>query len=188
MSNLPFSSTALVIDSLSSLILHLGLEQVIKLLQTIRNSTKVRFFPILVVLHNDLHDDFIIKSIERLAVSIITMNQPPSDTLIAIRGTYQLIQKRKSGKATKSLEHYIIHENMELKFFSDNEVKKKVTQQKQKESLTNLTFNLELTEEQKAAKDKVILPYSREAQASQKSEIIFDEDDFDSDPDEDLDI
>lgn len=58
----------------------------------------------------------------------------------------------------------------------------------------NLTFNMNLTEEEKAAKDSVVLPYMHHMAAEPVSTgvIYYDEesdDDFDEeDPDDDLDL
>lgn len=53
----------------------------------------------------------------------------------------------------------------------------------------NLTFDLHLSTEEKEARSKVVLPYtSQQVEVLDKDDIDDQELDFDSDPDDDLDI
>jgi len=186
-------SAPLLIDSLSTLLLRHRVDLVCRSLHLLKSSTKVKYFPILVTVHEDLHDEFTIKSIENVATSIIQLIDPPKDKLISnLIGSYVILQKRKSGKVSRIQEHYRVDGTSEFVALSDSDVRKKdqdITQQQKKDPMIDLSFNMGLTEEQKSAKERVILPYVHQGQGTQEKSVLIDEDDtFESDPDEDLDI
>mmetsp|Transcript_7887 Transcript_7887/g.8688 ORF Transcript_7887/g.8688 Transcript_7887/m.8688 type:complete len:129 (+) Transcript_7887:2-388(+) len=127
------------------------------------------------------------ESISRTIINVIT---PPLSAGTRIDGAYEIITKRKSGRATRNRVHAQI-KNGETIFLTPQMEKELATSTKKEANpASNLTFNVLLTDEQKEAKSKVELPYIHQGQTTEVSYPSDDDDDdlFDDDPDDDLDI
>jgi elongator complex protein 5 len=190
----------MIIDSISSLVQRFGVNPVCRLLTKLVSGEKGKYASIVGVLHEDLHSDFEVKAIERVAYTVVASVPLPDVMGVDVHGCYEIIQKRKSGKVSRVPEYYKVEDIGRLKLITDSEFQKLVGKQEEgageadKKPPSGLTFNLELTEEQRLAKDKVVLPYERpaiEVGGADAGTIFIDEDDdaFEgSDPDDDLDI
>ncbi|KAJ3157692.1 hypothetical protein HDU89_000068 [Geranomyces variabilis] len=124
----------------------------------------------------------------------------------------EVMHKRKSGKITREVDVYTTDSDkwrvntLEQVRGSDDFVEEKKPIEDEPDPTANLSFNLKLTDEQRAARSEVVLPYLHMQQAdsagtvqqhqiqqpavsSAEAAIYYDDDDYDEeDPDADLDI
>ncbi|KAI9013096.1 Elongator complex protein 5 [Gaertneriomyces semiglobifer] len=118
-------------------------------------------------------------------------------------GVCEVLHKKKSGKvAREAVGYQVASGNSRLTFATVDElrgfgesVKEAVPEsdkQQEPDPTAHLSFNLRLTDQQKAARSEVALPYMQaQVEAPSSSTIYYepDDDDFDEeDPDDDLDI
>ncbi|KAL5014460.1 hypothetical protein ScPMuIL_008730 [Solemya velum] len=195
-------SAALIINSLSSLIIHRTTSYTCQVIHKLRsqNKTGCDLQQIVCLLHGDLHDNKSLALIEHTADCVLSVS--PSSTQ-AYTGCCGTLYKKKSGKVIRKEENFCIEG---YKLVQTAEVKdtslviKQDIDEEQPDPAANLTFNLSLTDKEKAARSQLVLPYtiSKERQVESLNPVhgggqIFyqpdDADDFDEeDPDDDLDI
>lgn len=60
-----------------------------------------KYASIVGVLHEDLHSDFEVKAIERVAYTVVASVPLPDVMGVDVHGCYEIIQKRKSGKVSR---------------------------------------------------------------------------------------
>eukprot|EP01132_Coremiostelium_polycephalum_P008266 gene8266-10156_t len=164
------------------------------------SSTRVSrtFHTILSLLHTDLHetDPSIQKQLQYISnVSIQVTPLPPklrlSETLPhPYESTITIVTKKRSGRVVRNVEYYYINKIGKIEFDSGESLQVK-QQSKEVDPTENLSFNLKLTDEEKKAKESVVLPYRH--QGNNESTLIIEDpdqdDDYDDeDPDDDLDI
>jgi len=129
---------------------------------------------------------------------VLSLNPYPS---LPLNDVYNLevIQKRKSGKVAKFDEVLRFEDGaFKVHFFNPDPTAPLSGSHPipsvaipSKNPGAGLTFNLELTEEQKRAKDATVLPYMHQLNSSNsatQSFIYLEDADSDEDPDDDLDI
>ncbi|XP_025082659.1 elongator complex protein 5-like [Pomacea canaliculata] len=148
---------------------------------------------VVALVHSDVHDEATIKVIQSRVPTIIHLR--PSSTHHHMHGC--VIQHSELWKkSTEWEEDFNINERFQVTDVSAV-VKKKlpssIATEKQSDPTANLTFNLTLRPEEKAAKDQVVLPYTSVTSSEKNPGQIFyipdDADDFDDeDPDDDLDF
>ena len=152
------SSSVLFIDSINHLLLVGHAEsQVAALL----SELKVSFTSIMLVSHLDtVTSTSFIPALEYVSTSIIEVVYPPKWPIVDITGSFSILQKRKSGKVSRTVEHYYLPKSSKkLVFYTDAQVVKKevITQQDNK-----LRSKMDqLTPEQEAARASVTLPYAK---------------------------
>ncbi|KAJ3190283.1 hypothetical protein HDU85_000578 [Gaertneriomyces sp. JEL0708] len=117
-------------------------------------------------------------------------------------GVCEVLHKKKSGKVTREAVGYqVVSGNSRLTFATVDELRgfgesvKEAEPESDKpepDPTAHLSFNLRLTDQQKAARSEVALPYMQAQVEVPSSSTIYyepDDDDFDEeDPDDDLDI
>ncbi|KAK7093414.1 elongator complex protein 5-like [Littorina saxatilis] len=188
-----------VIDSVTSLVCThsaTAVPQIVKgLLDYKERGNKVE--QVVSLIHRDVHDEAVCQVIHGRPTTLIQL-QPPSSP----HHCYGCVITH--GELFKTPAHYVEDFNISSNFLhvvDVTSVTKKVAEVKatdvvpetQADPTADLTFNLSLKPEERAAKDQVILPYtqvsSTESHGGHIRYIPDDDDDFDDeDPDEDLDF
>lgn len=195
-------SVAVVIDSLSPLLLHRPATytcQVINKLLTSKVHT-ADVEQVVTLVHGDLHDNHSLTLVCYLATSIIKVQQSRVQQFCM---SASILHKKISGKVVKLTEHFNFDINYTVKDVTEIkavDTSKVAMETNQVDPAANLTFNLTLTDKEKEARSQVKLPYthdvSRQDETLSKSvgegKIFYqpdEADDFDEeDPDDDLDI
>lgn len=194
-------SSVLIIDSLSYLSYWNRSDELISFIMELTligeiNST-------IIFLHEDIHDEHFVKSVESISTSIIKLIDIPEEHAVPLTGSYTMIQKRKNGKVSRTKEHYYVDVNKQFHIYNDNAIKVQKPEIEKNEDMNffndgSLTFNLNINESQKEIKDSIILPHTttgmklHENENENQDSMIYIDDDDDafegSDPDDDLDI
>ncbi|KAK3583826.1 hypothetical protein CHS0354_022870 [Potamilus streckersoni] len=192
---------AIVINSVSPLLLHRTVPYTCQTISRLaRQIDTADVEQIVCLVHQDLHDNHEVAQLEHMCSTIIRIEPSAHPQFNFCTG---ILHKRVSGKIVRRLEHFNIRENYEV--YDVTEVKMSCSKSSIKEESSidptaNLTFNLSLTDEEKAARSQVKLPYmhdeNRQDATLSKSvgegKIFYqpdEADDFDDDdPDDDLDI
>lgn len=198
------TSVAVVIDSLSNLILSTSASYVSRVLHRLSadpgDMTTVT--QVVALVHGDLHHDTTLKLLHHSASTEVNIS--PALHSADHNTTCQLIHKTASGKVIKWAGHFNIDRNLQIKQL---EKRKITTAPKSTDHTTiqldpaaNLTFNLTLNEQEKKARSQMTLPFmhdqerqerelKRQTQGAQVFYELDEADDFDEDdPDDDLDI
>jgi len=176
----------LVFDSISPLILRHGI-QIFQFLRRLSSpSEKFYFGSVLCLVHADVHSDSIIQQLDYISTTTITVSPPPPTTYNYTMAI-SLLHKRKAGKIAQVEEYVQLDKNGNASFFSPAKLKHHHDNQPNKaaDPTADLTFNLKLSEQEKAAKEAVVLPYIHQESGV---ESVRDDYDDDEDPDDDLDI
>ncbi|XP_077998454.1 elongator complex protein 5-like isoform X2 [Glandiceps talaboti] len=192
---------AVIVDSLTPVLVHKSLPFVCKALYQLYNSEDdVEGFEIiqtLCLVHGDVHDERVLSSLQHIASSTLALT--PNASIASFHeepyGFSNTVHKKSSGKVIIKNEGYSVVDDLRLITFDPSKLSTP-TVKRQPDPTANLTFNLNLTDTERQARSKVILPYTiaQEKRMPQlKSGQIFYEpdeaDDFDDeDPDDDLDI
>ncbi|GAM25103.1 hypothetical protein SAMD00019534_082780 [Acytostelium subglobosum LB1] len=153
------------------------------------------FSCVLGILHSDLHysDQTVERQLQYISSTSIQVTPLPAKLLLSqslsnpYEATITVITKKRSGRVLRNVEYYYV-KNGRLEFDSADLFEKK-EEEKEADPTQNLSFNLKLTDEEKAAKDSVVLPYRHQGENQLVIEDVIDDDDYDDeDPDDDLDI
>ncbi|XP_029437061.1 elongator complex protein 5 isoform X2 [Rhinatrema bivittatum] len=196
----------LVLASLSWVLLHSPVTAVCHTFQHFQRhakSTGLNVQRIIGLLHGDLHEPAIVASICCLAGTVITVSPAPSSEAQAVA---LILQRRKSRKVVRVSECFTILECFVLKSLGqhqpllepagDEEVKPAA----EADPAANLTFNLRLSEEERSAKESLLLPYHLSAEVKSSllqshagvAKVYYEPDAADDldeeDPDDDLDV
>jgi len=184
-------SSVLFIDSLSALLLRYDVSKVCRFLTRLMNQLK--FGSLVMVLHRDLHRESVVNSISEIPKTLIQVVSPPLNVITRIDLTFNLIQKRKLGKISFKKMHLSLKENDTTNFIEDKYVEYMTEEEniitENTNPASNLSFSVTLTEEEKQKRSQIELPY----QNTTNTVIFLNEgddafDDFESDPDDDLDF
>ncbi|XP_058251042.1 elongator complex protein 5 isoform X1 [Hemibagrus wyckioides] len=192
-------TSVLVIDSLSFIVRHHDPVVVCQELQKLRKAGgSVRM--IFGLLHMDLHQQGVLGALSHLACTVISVT-PGNIARYAVANTSQ---RKKSGKVMQKEEFFTLTEDLTLSIETKPNQSGKAQADLHTESevdpMSNLTFNLRLSEVEREAKEKVALPFvfsekKKSALLSQgrgSGRIMYEpdaNDDFDEeDPDDDLDV
>eukprot|EP01112_Ceratiomyxa_fruticulosa_P000708 TRINITY_DN1063_c0_g1_i1.p1 TRINITY_DN1063_c0_g1~~TRINITY_DN1063_c0_g1_i1.p1 ORF type:complete len:324 (-),score=83.99 TRINITY_DN1063_c0_g1_i1:111-1082(-) len=198
----------LVIDCLGSLIMRQGAQTIAQLLHTFNqqkhfstsfttsitpvstpsSSSSTNFFSdIFGLIHFDMFSQVDIQRLNHIADVIIKVS-PFNREGIENLGVLNITQKRRSGKVAITQEHFTISKEKKLVLVQLEKDKPKKSIQQQSAPPSGITFNLQLSEKEKTAKDSVVLPWQH-SNTEFKIENIEDDEDYDEeDPDDDLDI
>ncbi|KAF2072824.1 hypothetical protein CYY_005867 [Polysphondylium violaceum] len=161
-----------------------------------RKKQDKTFTNIFAILHTDLHEMDITVSKELQYISSVSIQVTELSPKLKYseslphpyESTITLITKKRSGRVVRNVEYYYINSNGKVEFDSAESLESQI-QEAEVDPTENLSFNLKLSEEEKLAKNNVVLPYRH--QGNDQTLIIEDpdEEDFDDeDPDDDLDI
>lgn len=196
-------NAAIVIDSLSPMMLHRAAPYTC---QTVSKLTKAKIHTaeveqVVCLLHSDLHDNHSLTLVEHIATTVVKVQPSSLDHFLMASN---ILHKRISGKVIKVKEHFNLSETFEIQDVTEiksvDQSTAVTTDTGQPDPTANLTFNLSLTDKEKAARSQVKLPYTydknRQDDTLNKSvgegKIFYqpdEADDFDEeDPDDDLDI
>ncbi|XP_054917279.1 elongator complex protein 5 isoform X2 [Dermacentor andersoni] len=178
----------LVIDSLSTALIYHPFDDVyMGLLCLLRRIKSLQM--IVALLHTDVHEEHEVDKLCHLAATTLT---PYAHDSVGTLGC-KIVHKKPSGRVVRDDEEFVLKPDLSI-----TDIKKVAQKQdakpfvQQPDPTANLTFNLRLSEEEKAAKDNLVLPYIKKPSSSTgKGEITYvmeREDDFDEedDPDDDL--
>ncbi|XP_022090112.1 elongator complex protein 5-like [Acanthaster planci] len=201
-------SVAVVIDSLSPVIINKSVTFVCKGLHQLIQSTDWEgpdISEVVCLLHQDVHDVATTSAVCHSATTVLYLE--PYKSIAPIQqepmAMCDLVHRRKSGKVIRMREGLSVDHDYRLFVFPDKTMANiQVEIEPQPDPTANLTFNLTLKDSERKAKDSVVLPYTKVQQrhghpvkigSSEQSGKIFYEpdeaDDFDDeDPDDDLDI
>ncbi|GIY14235.1 elongator complex protein 5 [Caerostris extrusa] len=168
----------LCIYSLTSLLIHNGIDKVYKMLHRLLHSNAD--LQILAFCHLGVHDLRESEIINRIATTSLRFKSEEDVVLLQSTVHYS------SGKITSQLWDCKIDDNFNFLSIADVQLKKKPVKVKEPDPTENLTFNLLLNDEEMEVRSQVQLPYTQ-VQNSLDSVIENDYDD-EEDPDDDLDI
>jgi hypothetical protein len=201
--------SVVIIDSLSPLLTHLSAPFTCQTLNDLqqRKRTGCCVAQIICLVHSDLHDESDITALNYISTTVITHRDVAVSSgkhSSEFSGQCEVIHKRKSGKVIRMTEHYTIDKMWKLTSVQDPKSQHACPAEdtiSTADPTANLTFNLRLSEQEREAKDSVILPFTYTAveKARQLSgkpgtcgQIFYQPDDADDideeDPDDDLDI
>lgn len=188
----------LVIDSLTWIIRHLDVLVVCKRLQELKRLGT--FKTIVALLHSDLHQCNLIRSVCHLANTVISLSPAIKGHVASAKTT----KRTKSGKVLQEEELFSVQEDLTVTVHS------KVSHtamtpaaegdDAEPDPTAKLTFNLRLSDMEREAKEKLALPFvfSHEKKSAMLNprhgagRIVYEPDaydDFDQeDPDDDLDV
>ncbi|XP_005106017.1 elongator complex protein 5 [Aplysia californica] len=188
--------TGVLIDSLS---LHILFQQTPAVCSALhRLASDKRFSQVVAVLHRDVHDPHTCSLMEHVASSVISLRNVHSGKHIC-----HVRHCRPTGKVFRTVESFTVDDSFHIRNLkphqsaSENVTLSQVTPEA--DPISQLSFNLSLTETEKVARSQVKLPHlktgfdeSSEVDSTLQSKIHYeadDADDFDEeDPDDDLNI
>lgn len=176
-----------VINSLTPLLLNNSPNELFR--QLFNLKTKKVGCKVVALIHSEIHDSMELKIIERLADAVLTLSVYKSNKTLTSCSTFL---KKPNGKLSIDNELYKIDSNFALHVESPNDIASKETPVTI-DPASNLTFNLNLKDDEKLARQDLVLPYTQVTSMTQGGgNIIYNPDiadDFDEDdPDDDLDI
>ncbi|KAL1421809.1 hypothetical protein MTO96_022730 [Rhipicephalus appendiculatus] len=168
----------MVIDSLSTALVYHRFDDIyMGLLCLLRKVKSLQM--IVALLHTDVHEEHEVDKLCHLATTTLAPYVRDGASTLGCK----TVHRKPGGRVVREDEEFVLKSDLSI-----TDIKK--TQQP--DPTANLTFNLRLSEEEKAAKDNLVLPYIKTASSSKgKGEITYvmeREDDFDEedDPDDDL--
>uniref|UniRef100_A0A1E1X5G3 Elongator complex protein 5 n=1 Tax=Amblyomma aureolatum TaxID=187763 RepID=A0A1E1X5G3_9ACAR len=178
----------LVIDSVSTALIYHQFEDVYMGLLFL--SRKVECLQlVMALLHADVHEEHQVSKLCYLADTTLAVYMHDSAKLAGCK----IVHRKPGGRVLREDEEFVLTADLSI-----TDIKKVVQKKEEKpvaqqpDPAANLTFNLRLSDEEKAAKDSLVLPYIKKPSAGRgKGEITYvmeREDDFDEedDPDDDL--
>jgi len=191
-------SYAVVIDSLSLLLLNSNLGSVCRMLQNLQKYSSYlggRESQLVCLLHTDVHEEIVVKSIEHLATCVVHVQPTRQNSLNNI--STSTIYKSPGGKITRELSQCTLsYETLDIR----EEIVQTNSQQRKTENqvhqlASKLTFSVALRDSEKQSRAQLVLPYEKIAGESPNSsggKIIYEPDEADDyddeDPDDDLDV
>lgn len=218
--NLGSKTTVIVIDSLSLFLDYFGIQHFCFNIEKIRDafSSTNKQFSIFSFLHRDLCDVTTVKSSEYVSNCIINLvsedevcgpgeKSPKFDP--KTQNMCKIIHRKKGGKITESIESFFISKIMIVTSkpwqpenrIKDVDVGDSPDSSPDEEEMVRSTFSLKLSKQEKEARSKLVMPYTKPAHLKVKMDedtpssggMIYyepdDTDDFDDeDPDDDLDF
>lgn len=178
----------LVIDSLSTaLIYHQYRDVYMNLMCLLRKAESLQL--VMALLHTDVHEEHQVSQLCYVANTILKMYAHENERMAGCK----IVHKKPGGRVLREDEEFVLTADLlitDIKKVVHKKEEKPVAQQV--DPAANLTFNLRLSDVEKAAKDSLVLPYVKNSSVGRgKGEITYvmeREDDFDEedDPDDDL--
>ncbi|XP_078525695.1 elongator complex protein 5 [Lissotriton helveticus] len=200
---------SVIVDSLSWVLLHSPATLVVQALHQLQRSagsagSKLR--QVIALVHQDLHEPGTVASACHVASTVVTVMPCPSSTSPACESealaTATVRHRKKTGKVIKKDLSFAVLEGFTLKTEHSSTPKSAVAvdSDSRVDPAANLTFNLNLSDSERQAKENLSLPYifSAEKKSSllqsrgsggkiyYEPEAVDDVDD--EDPDDDLDV
>ncbi|XP_078614860.1 elongator complex protein 5-like [Branchiostoma floridae x Branchiostoma japonicum] len=204
------SPVAVVIDSLTPLLQkypgYVICRALQRLLRARLESDGTEVSQVVAGFHGDLHDNSTAAALRHMATTWVQLQEgaeSPTQGGAGFHGNCEVLHRRKSGKVIRQDEVYHISPQWSLTSrVQKTPVRPAVQgeQEPQADPTANLTFNLRLTDTEKEARSRVVLPYMHHQRkrapdrpaATPGGQIFYqpdDVDDFDEeDPDDDLDF
>lgn len=185
--------SAVLCDSLSLYILLQHAPSVCRALHTIASDKRVS--QVVAVLHQDVHDPHVCNLLEHTASSVLALKHQFLEQQIC-----HIRHFRPSGKVFRTVECYSADENFHIQNIKPFQQTPKSSLQHFQDSseddpMSNLSFNLSLTETEKVVRSQVVLPYTNTGSGDNvgsSGRIHYEPDDADDldeeDPDDDLNI
>lgn len=160
------SSSVLFIDSINHLLLVGHAESQVA---AFVSDLKSYFSSIVLVSHLDsIPSSSFVSALESVATCIIEVVPSPKMPLLDVTGSFSILQKRKSGKVSRTVEHYHLPKTSDsLVFYTDAQVVKKESAIPQDNKLRSKMD--QLTPEQEAARASVALPYAKARDSASQS-------------------
>ncbi|EAL69238.1 hypothetical protein DDB_G0276569 [Dictyostelium discoideum AX4] len=157
------------------------------------------FSCIFAILHTDLHEYEQSVQKQLQYISSVSIQVTPLSAKLKYseslphpyESTITLITKKRSGRVVRNVEYYYINNATGKVEFDSAESLQTKQEEQEPDPTQNLSFNLKLTEDEKQARDSVVLPYRHQGNNNEQTLLIEDPDDEDfddEDPDDDLDI
>ncbi|KAL5480066.1 hypothetical protein EMCRGX_G023685 [Ephydatia muelleri] len=180
--NAPLQEVAVIIDSVSTLLLHHTLSHVVRSLKLLGSKVAA----LLYIVHSGLHDSHVMSELNHVTFTCILLkSQEPTDNRTGQKGSCSIVHCKKSGRVIKKDEVYEVTEGYQL---SGHEVDATpIVATHSQDPAANLTFSISLSSKEKSDRAKTVLPYIK-----QSGQIHYQPDQSDdidhSDPDDDLDI
>jgi hypothetical protein len=153
------STSVLFVDSIISLLHHGHSETQIAVLLS---ELKPSFSSIVCVAHVDVSSSLsFVLALESVSTCVIELVSSPKLPLINVTGSFSILQKRKSGKVSRVIEHYSIEQKTgKLSFYTDAQVSRKEAPAQSENNKIKLQMDV-LSPEQEAARAAVVLPFSK---------------------------
>ncbi|CAN7939743.1 unnamed protein product [Ixodes hexagonus] len=183
--NEPF---VLVIDSLTTILMHEDFENVYRALLCLSRKTYIQL--IAAVVHEDVHSDHEVDKLCHLATTTLTLvardTAAPATPFLC-----RAVHRKPGGRILREEQEFTIAAGLSITNIKKVEQKKVAREVTKPDPAANLTFNLRLTGDEREARDGLVLPYLKTSSPSGSGEISYvmeREDDFDEedDPDDDL--
>lgn len=179
--------TVCFISSLTPLIIRYSVNLVAKLLTQLKAKKNVK--KIVTTIHSDCHnqaDCEIISGLADLSISLTELGLQKA----------RVCHLTKSGKCSVTIENIVVTSSESFKSVEykheifDSAVAKESSSADEQQQQPNSSFKLDLTEEERKARDKLELPFWKRTEGEAKIEYVPDANDDwdDEDPDEDLDF
>jgi len=179
------AQSVIFIDSLSTLLAHSPLDAVSRFVMSISQLRA----KLICILHEDILSLEELSKLRYLFSTNATLSAP---VLNNVSLSISISHKHSNGKITNSVEHFkvggINPTLLEYIPMRKEREGSSVSEKKKLDPTANLTFNLKLTDEEKSAKDSVMLPYTHHLKKQEEEIGTPDSDEEFEDPDDDLDI
>uniref|UniRef100_A0A023GK45 Elongator complex protein 5 n=1 Tax=Amblyomma triste TaxID=251400 RepID=A0A023GK45_AMBTT len=145
----------LVIDSLSTALIYHQFEDVyMGLLCLLRKVESLQL--VLALLHTDVHEEHQVAKLCHLASTTLTAYAHDTAKMAGCK----IVHRKPGGRVLREDEEFVFTADLlitDIKKVTHKKEEKPVVQQP--DPAANLTFNLRLSNEEKAAKDNLVLPY-----------------------------
>lgn len=155
----------IIFYSLSGIILRYGFENTINLIYDILEHNSL-----LCLVHSDLHGSMELENIKQETKACITIKKEKNYQI-------QIFSQRPKSKLMSSKDYYKIEKN-DLTIVK---LEKVIEVEQKKPDLSQIPFKLELSKQEEEARSNLVLPY-------QKNDENITAEDYEDDPDDDLDI
>lgn len=150
-----------VIPSLSVFLLKFGANKLASLLRLIKSYSSVKYM--VGVLHTDvLLDTEHLMTIKYLFSALITLQKTPEDIRVHYNGCVKCMRHKSNGKLETSEEYYAMTNDftlVQVHASTSSVIQNLVDASTGNDPMSNLTFNLSLSEQERRAKNKLQLPY-----------------------------
>lgn len=195
------SNYAVIVDSLSLLLLYNSIGRVCRMLQNLQKYSLYsggQASQVICLLHVDVHEEIVVKSIEHLATTILHIQ--PVKTGVFNSMTTSITHKSTRGKINREVVNCrLSYETLDITeevIIGNSQPPEKIEYDDQIHQLASkLTFSVALKDDEKKSRAQLVLPYEavrHESLQSSSGKIFYEPDaadDFDEeDPDDDLDV
>lgn len=178
----------LVIDSLTTVLMHEDFGKVYRALLCLSRKTCVQL--IVALVHEDVHGEHEVDQLCHLATTVLTLVARDAAVPVA-PFLCRVVHRKPGGRVLREEQEFTMETGLGIIDIKKVEQKKVAKEVAKPDPAANLTFNLRLTGDEREARDGLVLPYLKTPSQSGSGEISYvmeREDDFDEedDPDDDL--